>query len=383
MKKEDFIQQIINMKGQPYWVGGCVRDPLLGYKAKDKDLIIFNLSAMNLEHILSSLGRWKKYGKSQLIWAPSELKVEITLSSASLQQDAYRRDFTMNAIYQEVITGKIVDPIGGIRDIKSKQIKMTGPEAFRQDPLRVYRAIQLASRFDLSIESKTLQMMRKEKAAHIASERIYAEMQKWIMSPFPQIGFEYMVKTEKCLSFIKGEQEDEIKKKIEKAIFFRDKSKNPELFMWALLICYAYQSVFSNTEKTLGETDFRSIREAFYQMSRHHEKSNALMKRLSAIKRLLNYENAADCRRISLLLDKEETLLFAKALERIDLEKMIHQHWPAQEITPYFTGNRLKEMGIQEGTEIGKWHQIAFELQLEGLEIKKIEEYINRHIELR
>jgi len=90
-----------------------------------------------------------------------------------------RRDFTINAIAKD-IDGNIIDPFGGQEDLQKKIIKVVNPEAFSDDPLRMLRAVQFASRFGFQIEPNTMRMIRQNapRIKEIAPERILTEFDK-------------------------------------------------------------------------------------------------------------------------------------------------------------------------------------------------------------
>jgi tRNA nucleotidyltransferase (CCA-adding enzyme) len=94
--------------------------------------------------------------------------------------DLFRRDFTINSIAINVITNKIIDPFGGLDDIQNKIIKITNPDAFADDSLRILRGIQFSSRFDFDIEKNTLEFMKShsESIKDLSADRILGELMK-------------------------------------------------------------------------------------------------------------------------------------------------------------------------------------------------------------
>jgi len=71
-----------------------------------------------------------------------------------------RRDFTINAILQDPLTGEIIDPCGGRADLKEKLLRAVSPETFSEDSLRVLRAAQFAARFEFDIDPQTVSLCR-------------------------------------------------------------------------------------------------------------------------------------------------------------------------------------------------------------------------------
>lgn len=200
-------------------VGGFVRDALLGGHPKDADIEVLGLSPERLEELLDQLfpGKVDRVGQQFGILKVKvsdtvEFDVSIPRSesksgaghkgfvtnsdpSMSVFEAARRRDFTWNALAADVMTGEVFDHYGGIQDLKDKVLRVTDPERFRDDPLRVMRAVQFAARLDFKIEPQSLQLMKEmvtEGALNeLPSERITSELEKLLLkAERPSIGFE-------------------------------------------------------------------------------------------------------------------------------------------------------------------------------------------------
>jgi len=385
MGKDLLVQKISEIGGEPYWVGGCVRDALLGRPARDFDLIVFNLTSERLEAALSSIGSWKKYGQVQPVWAVSGIPVEISLSEQSLVRDAKTRDFSINAIYRHAITNQLEDPLKGLEDLKKRALRMAGQHSFQRDPLRVYRSFQMASRFHLTIEKKTLQRMKETDTGSIPMERIYEEHKKWILAPYPELGYGYMKTTGHMIPVLEGIREINVEKQLKKWVEYRKQSDSPELFMWSLLQFYRYPLLFDEkTPQSLAEIERKQqclceAHHSFYSMSRHHRKSDALRERLKALDFLAKANRPADFHRMALLLSEKEITLLAKALEMRDKIRMIRCHWPQNIPKRIFNGKKLKKLGIPAGPEMGVWMEIIFQLQLEGVEERQLEIFVQKN----
>lgn len=164
---------------QAYLVGGCVRDLLLGYQPKDFD-VATNASPEQVRQLFSNcrlIGRRFRlahvyYGDEIIEVAtfrgPSESTGQQHVHSAhgmilrdnvygTLEQDAWRRDFSVNALYYNIADFSIVDYTGGLRDLLAREVRMIGDPAarFREDPVRILRAIRFAAKLHLRIEPKT------------------------------------------------------------------------------------------------------------------------------------------------------------------------------------------------------------------------------------
>ena len=198
------------------FVGGCVRDHLLGKHEDiiDLDIEVYGLSYDRMLEILAPRFRVDLVGKSfgvikvdqqiDLSIPRTESKLGIghkgfqILSNPNLTFDiaAARRDFTINAIGMR-LDGTLVDPYNGAEDIQNKILRATS-DAFGEDPLRVLRAMQFAGRFGFSLEDRTIAMCRdlKMEFATLSAERIWGEWWKWaVKSKFPSQGLETLKQT--------------------------------------------------------------------------------------------------------------------------------------------------------------------------------------------
>jgi poly(A) polymerase len=101
-------------------------------------------------------------------------------------EDAARRDFTINALYFDPATEEVWDFVGGVADIRARRLKLIGPPAtrFREDPVRMLRAVRLASKLGLSIEAKTAAPISKLAGLmqNVPPARLFDEMQKLLLS---------------------------------------------------------------------------------------------------------------------------------------------------------------------------------------------------------
>jgi tRNA nucleotidyltransferase/poly(A) polymerase len=113
-----------------------------------------------------------------------------------IETDLYRRDFTINSMAMDV-KGTLIDPFNGYEDLKNKIIRLTNPDAFTDDPLRMLRAVQFASRFGFEIETITLELIKlnSEKISEISPERILIEFEKIVSKGDPYVGALLLIKT--------------------------------------------------------------------------------------------------------------------------------------------------------------------------------------------
>ena len=204
----DFIKAIQNNGGEVYLVGGCVRDLILNKTPKDVDLIVRNIPMPNLLDILSEFGKYDLVGESfsvikfkyndnvyDIALPRIDKKIEGAKGHKSieaqsdytlpLKDDLFRRDYTINALAIDK-NFDIIDYFDGLYDIKNKIIKCVSENSFIEDPLRMIRGLQFASRFDFTIEPKTYNLIKEHASLikEITMERIFDELQK----PFDDFG---------------------------------------------------------------------------------------------------------------------------------------------------------------------------------------------------
>ena len=113
----------------------------------------------------------------------------------SIEQDLARRDITINSIAKEILTGKIIDPYGGKKDLENGIIRAT-TSAFIEDPLRVYRVARFAAELEFEVEENTLKMMNslKDELLSLSKERVFEELRKALKTNRPSIFFEVLKK---------------------------------------------------------------------------------------------------------------------------------------------------------------------------------------------
>lgn len=185
--------------GRALLVGGCVRDRLMGEAPKDWDLEIYGVESSRLRELLSQFGTVNVVGEAFAVYKLGpDLDVSVPRrerktgkghrgfviegdESMTLAEAAQRRDFTINAILEDPLSGEIIDPHGGKRDLADRILRAVSPETFGEDSLRVLRAAQFAARFDFEIEPQTVTLCRTLKLDDLPAERIWGEMEKLLL----------------------------------------------------------------------------------------------------------------------------------------------------------------------------------------------------------
>lgn len=183
--------------GRCYYVGGFVRDGLLGNEGKDIDIEVHGVPVETLERILDSLGERMTLGASFGIFGLRGYELDIAMPRSETatgrghrdfavfvdpylgeEKAARRRDFTINAMMRDVLTGEILDFFGGREDLARGVIRHVNGESYLEDPLRVLRAAQFAARFGFTIAEETRALSAKADLTALAGERIFGELEK-------------------------------------------------------------------------------------------------------------------------------------------------------------------------------------------------------------
>ena len=199
--------------GRALLVGGCVRDELMGKQPKDWDLEVYNLDAARVREILDQFGSVNVVGESFTVYKLGhELDVSIPRRerksgrghkgfviegdpSMSVAEAARRRDFTINAILRDPLTGELIDPHEGKPDLDRGLLRAVSSETFAEDSLRVLRAAQFAARFEFEISLETVELCRNVDLSDLPAERIWGEMEKLLLqAQHPSVGLEWLHK---------------------------------------------------------------------------------------------------------------------------------------------------------------------------------------------
>jgi tRNA nucleotidyltransferase (CCA-adding enzyme) len=213
------IEQLIACGARPVLVGGYVRDALLGITSKDIDIEVYCVKDLEtLQKELEPFGRVSIVGKSFGILKLSlgthdidfalprtERKkgaghkgFHVSLNSLmDFASAARRRDFTVNAMGYDLNAGLLLDPYGGEKDLKDRILRCVDPETFVEDPLRIFRAVQMAPRFGLVCDPALLKLCRNMVGSglveELPKERIFEEIKKLLLkAQSPSEGFRLM-----------------------------------------------------------------------------------------------------------------------------------------------------------------------------------------------
>ncbi|WP_338687474.1 CCA tRNA nucleotidyltransferase [Haloferula helveola] len=194
-----------------YFAGGCVRDRLLGREPKDYDIATSATPRQILELFPGSNEVGAHFGV--IIVRHHGFHTEIatfrtdgsygdgrrpdSVEFSTPEEDARRRDFTINGLFEDPPSGEIIDYVGGRSDLQAKTLRAIGEAAdrFEEDALRLLRAIRFATTLDFDIEPTTWQaiVLHAEGLRRISPERIRDEFSRLIVAPKRARGLELLV----------------------------------------------------------------------------------------------------------------------------------------------------------------------------------------------
>lgn len=219
MTERDYAVEVVRTLAaaghEALWAGGCVRDELLGLPPKDYDVA----TSARPEEVRSLFRRTVAVGASfgvvevvgprlhdrHVVVQVATFRTEGPYSDgrrpdhvafASAREDALRRDFTINGMFYDPLQGRLYDFVGGRDDLHARILRSIGDpyERFREDKLRLLRAVRLATRFELTLEEKTRRALadRARGIGVVSAERIAAELRELLVHPRRARGLELL-----------------------------------------------------------------------------------------------------------------------------------------------------------------------------------------------
>ena len=265
---EKIAKSVKDAGGRTFYVGGFVRDKLLGIESKDVDIEVHGIEPDALYSILESIGEPLSFGKSFGVYTLKGEDLDIAMPRREratgrghrdfeIEVDPFigtcaaakRRDFTINALMEDVLTGEMIDHFGGREDLSRGVIRHIDDASFIEDPLRVLRAAQFAARFGFEVDSSTIELCRGIDLSALSKERVEEELRKALLkADRPSIFFEILRSMDKLgtwfpeIGQLIGIEQDPVfhpegdvwthtMEVIDRAAAFRDRVSDPFCFM--------------------------------------------------------------------------------------------------------------------------------------------------------
>ena len=214
----EVVRRLHDTGFEAVWAGGCVRDALLGIVPEDYDVAtsarpedviqLFGrrktISVGADFGVVVVLGKYKSDGQVQVATFRSDGDYSDgrrpdNVQFCSAEKDALRRDFTINGMFYDPVSEKIIDYVGGRKDLERRVIRAIGTaeERIEEDKLRMLRAIRFAARFEFALDKPTADAIRRRAAdlKQVSVERIAQELRRMLAHSSRRLAFELLVKT--------------------------------------------------------------------------------------------------------------------------------------------------------------------------------------------
>ena len=412
--------------GRTFYVGGFVRDALLHIDNKDVDIEVHGITPASLEEILDTLGERLTIGESFGVFGLKGYNLDIAMPRKEevrgqghrdfniivdpfigTEGAALRRDFTFNALMQDVLTGQIVDHFGGAEDLADGILRHVSSTSFPEDPLRVLRAAQFASRFGFQVSEDTLILCRRMQLQHLPRERVEGELKKALLkADRPSIFFEVLRQMDQLdhwfpeLKALIGTAQNPVYHAegdvwvhtmmvLDEAAKLRHRADNPYWFMLAALSHDFGKAVCSKEQDGVirsyqHEIEGLPLVEAFLRritgetrliqyvlnMVEYHMKPNTVAGACSAPKVTARlFDGSVDPEGLICLALADDRGRITQASDG-DHESFLYERlelFRKQMAQPYVMGRDLIEAGLKPGTEFTEILAYAHKLRLAGV----------------
>lgn len=409
-------QRVAEAGGRVYFVGGYVRDQLLHRENKDIDIEIHGISPQRLEAILDELGQRKEMGASFGIYSLRHYGVDIAFPRSSsgetapfigTEAAAQRRDLTINALMQDVLTDDILDHFGGQADLQQGILRHVHPVTFGEDPLRVLRTAQFSARFGFRVAEETEALCASLPVEGLAFERVFGELEKALLKAerpslffdvlrrmnqlrywFPEI--EALIGVEQEAAFHpEGDAWNHTMLVLDAAASLRGQAKNPLGLMLAAL-CHdlgksVSTQVIDGRIRSLGHetagvpltgqllsrlTKENKLKKYVLNMVELHMRPNLMADQHSSSKAMCRMFDQSICPEDLLLLAKADRMGQLRECHYEVTEASLRQHlahYHELMALPYVMGSDLVQAGFAPGKAMGEALQYAHKLRLAGV----------------
>jgi len=397
-----------------YWAGGCVRAMLLGAQPKDYDIATSATPAEVQQVFPDSVAVGKSFGVVRVRVEDAWFEVATFrrdfsyrdgrrpegVSFADPETDVQRRDFTINALFFDPVTEQLHDYADGKKDIEAGIVRCVGKpqERFREDHLRMLRAVRFASAPDFSLDGETADAIRDNAALiqRISPERIRDELTR-ILCESPQAGdalvlLDGLRLLEHILPEVKAMQGQEQPPQFHPEGDVFQHTVDMLNLMSGVNAALAFAVLLHDVGKpcTARHTPLRIRFDG--HASRGADITRAVMTRLrfsnedvdTVCRSVGNHMHFMDVKRmrpatlrrligkpsyhIELELHRLDCLASHGGLDNYDFLREFEEQIRKEPVLPppWVTGHDILELGVPEGPEVGEWHRRAYDAQLNG-----------------
>ncbi len=413
--------------GQTFFVGGCVRDALMGIESDDLDIEVHGLAPEALASILDGLGKRLTMGASFGVYGLKGCGLDIAMprrehatgrGHKDFEVDvdpfigtrgaAVRRDFTVNAMMRDVLTGELVDHFGGLADLRDGVLRHVSGDTFGEDPLRVLRGAQFAARFGFEVVAETRALMRAMDLTALSRERILGELNKALLkAERPSVFFRVLREVGQLRDWFpevealigvaqdpghhpEGDVWNHTMMALDAAAGLRDRAKNPQGFMLAAL-AHDFGKVETTREidgriRSIGHelagaplavrflerlTNEGKLIRYVENMVRLHMRPNLMAEQDSSRKAFARLFDESVCPEDLLLLARADRTGQGRNFPYAATEALLRQRLAEfydLMAKPCVTGADLIAAGMKPGVEMGEALRYAHKLRLAGVD---------------
>ncbi|MBQ7267247.1 MAG: CCA tRNA nucleotidyltransferase [Synergistaceae bacterium] len=351
---QKIAQAVRDSGGRVFYVGGYVRDKILGRQSKDIDIEIHGVTTEALCEILSGLGEVLEMGASFGILGLRHYSLDIVLPRSietgeidpfiGPKEAARRRDFTINALMMDVLTGEVLDFFGGLYDIEHGLIRHVDDYTFLFDKLRVLRAARFSASLGFDVDNETRLLCSSADISDLAVERVFGEVENVLTKSIEPSRFFTELERMKQISFWFPEIQNVNTDILDKAVNFRQKSLFKTGFMFASL-CHGLAE--SETARFVSRlTNDKRLNEYAVNISS-----------LASKEITIEILDASIC-------PDDLALLSEIVTGRSNSEILALYH--SRMSRPYVTGADILREGVKPGPIVGKALRLVHELRLSG-----------------
>ncbi|MCC6276472.1 MAG: CCA tRNA nucleotidyltransferase [Oligoflexia bacterium] len=350
--------------------GGCVRDGLLGILPHDFD-IATNARPKKIESFFNkTVDVGKAFGVIRVVEKSGDIEVAMfrresgyadgrrpdTVELATPQEDARRRDFTINAMFYDLFEGEIHDYVNGMQDLNAKVIRTVGvaEDRFMEDKLRVLRAVRFVAQLGFNLDPLTWSAVGKFSSllSQISWERIHEELNKLFHGRWSDRGLELMLQSGLMSALIPEVEDAEV---LPAAFGKLTDSSARELCSWLLLF-----DRITNAE---------SHDKVFKRLKFSGQKCQSIRSGIEIMTtmRIWDRISLADRKKVAAEGEAVAAFLALGALGELDNDK-IQEFLVQNKNLPkrLLEAHDILAIGIPQGKQVGELLDRAFDAQLEG-----------------
>jgi tRNA nucleotidyltransferase (CCA-adding enzyme) len=407
-------REVARRGGCAYFVGGFVRDMLMGRargKVKDVDIEVHGLRPEELEELLGTLGEVATMGASFGVFSLRHYHIDIAMPRIEhatgrghkdftvyvdpfigAENAARRRDFTVNALMQNVLTGEVLDFFGGQQDLERGILRHVNDDSFVEDPLRAFRGAQFAARFGFEMAPETIEICGKMDVSALSTERVFGETEKALLqSAQPGVYFEILAKMRQLACWfpeVSAERLERVSALLNTAAKYRNSASEPLGFMCGALTLALEGNTnwlrrltsnrklrwYSDTIAAVALGTVRYAADAVHSSNAAADAEGAELHEAERMELLDRGIPTSDVLKMARVVLKNDKYLLPGLLKRGDKQaierenRALAEAFAFRDTLPAVTGADLLDNGLTAGPEFSRGLKYGRSLQLAGVE---------------